>query len=340
MALNGILGSLRTAVWRAIGNDVLDTAKAAAYSGMLMLFPAFLVLTTLLAVVPAGNNLLDELRAASEQVLPADTMSLLQSYFQARKAFPVPVLFSAITLSFFAAWGLMATLMAGFRRAYRLPRIVSRYHSRGHSWGPWERRLRALLLVPIALIPLSLASAIVIFGKPIEHWMVDNAGHDLRPIVLFFWRLVRWILALITSTAVLGTVYHFGTNSREHWRNVLPGAIMATVLWFPCTLAFGVYVTRMADYTVIYGSLGTAIATLVWLYLTALSVLLGAQLNGVLYRERKRDLILHRKTYIDTPALQETRPSPSEAVRGISPEMPEDVLILDSPEMPGKVIPR
>ena len=331
MELTSILRSLRTAIWRAMGNDVLDIAKASAYSGMLMLFPAFLVLTTLLAVVPAGNNLLDELRIASEQILPADTMSLLQSYFEARKAFSVQVLLSAVSLSVFAAWGLMATLMAGFRRAYRLPRRGSRNSALGRSWGPWERRLRALLLVPIALIPLSLASAVIIFGHPIESWMVDNAGHDLRPIVLFFWRLARWALALITSTTVLGTVYHFGTNSREHWRCVAPGAITATLLWFPFTLAFGIYVTRMADYTVIYGSLGTAIATLVWLYLTSFSVLLGAQLNGVLYRDRMKSLILHRTVHVVSPvAFAAGKPQPSAA----TPAMPEELLISDSPEMP------
>lgn len=331
MVMTGILSSLRTAIWRSMGNDVLDTAKAAAYSGMLMLFPAFLVLTTILAVVPAGNTLLDELRTASEQILPADTMSLLQSYFQTRRAFSMQVLSSALSLTIFAAWGLMATLMAGFRRAYRLPRRGSRITGLGRSWGPWERRLRSLLLVPIALIPLSLASAIVIFGKPIEHWMIDNAGHDLRPIVLFLWRLVRWALALLTSSAVLGTVYHFGTNSREHWRGVLPGAIAATLLWFPCTLAFGLYVTRMADYTVIYGSLGTAIATLVWLYLTAFSVLLGAQWNGVLYRERMKGLLFHNTVHVAMPAAPSvpTMPTPHDpSARS------EDVLILDSPEMP------
>jgi membrane protein len=327
MAMTGILRALRTAIWQATGNDVLDTAKAAAYSGMLMLFPAFLVLTTILAVIPAGNNLLDELRTTSEQVLPADTMSLLQSYFHAQKAFSMQVLLSATSLTVFAAWGVMATLMAGFRRAYRLPRRGPRNSTRGRSWGPWERRMRALLLVPITLIPLSLASAIIIFGRPIEFWMIDNAGHDLRPIVLFFWRLVRWALALVTSVAVLGTVYHFGTNSREHWRCVAPGAVMATLLWFPFTLAFGVYVTRMADYSIIYGSLGTAIATLVWLYLSAFSVLLGAQLNGVLYRERMKGLGFQRSVH----ALS---PQPSNAPATAPSVTPEDVLILDSSEMP------
>jgi membrane protein len=148
-------------------------------------------------------------------------------------------------------------------------------------------RLRAVLLVPIALVPLSIATSILVFGQPIEEWMVANSQHELHSIVLLLWRLARWSLALLTSSTVLGAVYHFGTRTRESWRCVAPGAITATLIWFPVTIAFGLYVTRIADYTIIYGSLGAAIATLVWLYITSFSVLLGAQLNGVLHRHRK-----------------------------------------------------
>jgi membrane protein len=270
--------ALRVAIWQAFQGSAFDTAKATAYSGMLMLFPAFLVLTTMLALVPAGNTLLDALRTTSEQFLPADTMSLLQSYFQTQRTFSLQVLLSAVSLTLFAAQGVMLTLMEGFRRAYQLPR---------GGWNWWQAQLRALLLVPIALVPLSIATSVLVFGQPIEHWMIENSHHELHVLVLLFWRLARWSLALITSTAVLGTVYHFGTRSKESWTCVAPGAITATLIWFPVTLAYGIYVTRVADYSIIYGSLGTAIATLVWLYITSFSVLLGAQLNGVLHRERK-----------------------------------------------------
>jgi membrane protein len=60
----------------------------------------------------------------------------------------------------------------------------------------------------------------------------------------------------------------------------------ATLLWFPSTLAFGWYVTRIANYSMFYGSFGAGIATLVWIYMTAFSVLLGAELNGLLFMER------------------------------------------------------
>jgi len=93
---------------------------------------------------------------------------------------------------------------------------------------------------------------------------------------------------LVTSISVLCAVYHFGTRRKEHWLWVAPGAVTGTLLWFPSTLVFGWYVTRMADYTMFYGSFGAGIATLIWLYITAVSVLLGAELNGALFRERQR----------------------------------------------------
>ena len=269
---------LRNAIGQAFDHDVVNTAKAAAYSGMLMLFPALLVLTTLLALVPVRTTLVGEVRTISEQFLPPDTMDLLQSYVLTRRIHSGQVILSATSLSLFAGLGMMLSLMEGFRRAYRLPR---------DAWGFWGRRARALLLVPIALVPLSLATLVVVFGHQIEAWMIENARHELRHIVLFFWRIVRWSVALLTSVAVLTALYHFGTSRKEHWLWVSPGAITGTLLWFPATLAFGWYVTRIADYSMFYGSFGAGIATLVWLYITAFSVLIGAELNGALFLKRQ-----------------------------------------------------
>jgi membrane protein len=271
--------SFRKALWLALEHDVLNTAKAAAYSGMLALFPALVVLTALLAQVPEGTSLVGEVRASFEQFLPPDSMSLLQSAMETRRIHSAQLIFSAAGLSIFAGLGLMLSLMDGFRRAYRQPRA---------SWGFWQRRIRALLLVPIVLAPLSLATLVLVFGRQIEAWMIDNAVHELRHVVLFFWRMARWAIALVTSVSVLGALYHFGTQRKEHWAWVGPGALAATLLWFPATLAFGWYVTRIADYSMFYGSFGAGIATLVWLYIASFSALLGAELNGVLFRERQK----------------------------------------------------
>jgi membrane protein len=285
---------LRKALWQALDHDVVNAAKAAAYSGMLMMFPALLVVTTLLAQVPEGTTLVGEIRATFEQFLPTDTMDMLQSYVLTRRVHSVQVILSAAGLSLFAGLGMMLSLMEGFRRAYRLP---------VEAWSFWGRRYRALLLVPIALVPLALATLVIVFGHQIEAWMIDNADHELRHIVLFFWRMARWSVALVTSATVLTALYHFGTKRKEHWAWVVPGAITGTVLWFPSTLAFGWYVTRIANYSRFYGSFGAGIATLVWLYITAFSVLIGAELNGAIYQDRQDQINSTSQSDSDTSGL-------------------------------------
>ncbi|HEV2215367.1 MAG TPA: YihY/virulence factor BrkB family protein [Terracidiphilus sp.] len=268
---------LRKAVLLALEHDVINTAKATAFSGMLMLFPALVVLTAMLALVPEGTNLVGEIRRTFEVILPSDTMRLLATQLETRRLLSAQLLISAVSLSLFAALGVMLSLMEGFRRAYRLPR---------NDWGFWQRRLRALMLVPIVLVPLALATLVLMLGRPIETWMISTANHELKLLVLMVWRLVRWTVALITSVAVLGALYHFGTKRGEHWLRVMPGAVASTLAWFPSTLAFGWYVTRVAHYSRFYGSFGAGIATLVWLYITSFAALLGAELNGVLFRAR------------------------------------------------------
>jgi len=278
VSMAGIFAKIRAAVLQALANDVINTAKAAAYSGMLMLFPALLVITTLVAQVQEGPTMLGELRSLFEQFLPVDTLDLLQSYMLTRRVYSGQLILSATSLSIFAGLGVMLSLMEGFRRAYQLPH---------DAWGFWSRRLRAVLLLPISMVPLSVATLVIVFGREIEIWMVNNAGHDLRYVVLFFWRMVRWSIALLTSTSVLMVLYHFGTKRKEHWLWVAPGAFAGSLIWFPGTLAYGWYVTRIADYSRFYGSFGAGIATLVWLYITSFSVLMGAELNGTLYRRRQ-----------------------------------------------------
>lgn len=269
---------LRRAAWEAFGHSVFSNAKAAAYSAILSLFPALFVLTTLLAFSPETDTLRGDLRMAFSSILPGDTMSLVQAYFQMNHALSMRIMAGAVFVTVAAAMGVMLSLMEGFRRAYQLPR---------DEWDFWKERFVALALVPATLIPMIFATILVAFGHVIEHWMIQNAGIDLRFYVVFLWRALLWILATVTSVAVLGVIYHFGTPRNRPWKQVLPGAVLATVAWFVVTLVYGWYVTRHADYSVIYGSLGAGIATLVWLYMVCLTILVGAEYNAQLYPERQ-----------------------------------------------------
>ena len=94
---------------------------------------------------------------------------------------------------------------------------------------------------------------------------------------------MRWLIALVTTIAVLAMIYHYGLPRTQPWHRVVPGSVLATGLWFASTTIFGWYLRHYADYTVIYGSIGTAIALLIWLYLVSLVILIGAEFNAQRY---------------------------------------------------------
>lgn len=271
---------LKQASANAFRHRLFQNSKAAAYSGILSLFPTLLAITTVLAFAPEGTNLLGELRYGFSQILPPDTMLLVQAYFSPGHGRSIHLILVAITISFFAAMGLILALMEGLRMADRLPRT---------AWNFWKQRLVAILLIPGMLIPLFFATALITFGHAIEQWMILETGHALRLYVLIFWRAARWTIALFTSVVVLATVYHFGIPRRRHWRHALPGAFLSTATWFVATLIFGWYVTRFSHYQAVYGSLGAGMATLVWLYIVALSILFGAEFNAQVYHSNHPD---------------------------------------------------
>lgn len=265
---------LRRAVWEAFGHSVFTNAKAAAYSAILSLFPALLVLTTLLAFGPETDTIRGDLRLAFSSILPADTMSLVQAYFQNNHEQSIRIVATSVFVTVAAAMGVMLTLMEGFRRAYKLPR---------GEWNFWKERIVALALVPGTMVPMIFATLLVAFGHTFERWTIDIVGHSLQPYLFVLWRVMRWIIATLTSVAVLGVIYHFGTPRNRPWRQVVPGALMATVTWFLVTLIYGWYVTRHADYSVVYGSLAAGIATLVWLYMVCITILVGAEYNAQIF---------------------------------------------------------
>lgn len=291
------LAHIRLALLAALSHDVFGTAKAAAYSAILCLFPTILVLTTLLALTPESDTMRGEMRAAFAEVLPADTMTLLHDYFTNQKVRSEQVVVSAVVVSLFAAMGMMLSLMEGFRRAYDLPR---------KEWNFWVERLVAFAMVPLCLVPLALATITVAFGHQIEEWVVSNSYHVLGPLVLLIWRFVRWSIGLCTTIFVLAMIYQFGTPRRREWKYVVPGASGAAIVWFLATLAFGFYLTRFADYSVVYGPLGAVVATLVWLYIATVSVLLGAEINARLYPKppRASDLV-QEKTMVTAGGVRE-----------------------------------
>ena len=256
----------------ALQNDALNLAQSAAYSAIFALFPALIVSAAVIALLPDVAPLKREVGAFFDQVLPSEVIPLLTGYFAPTTDSPrtIRALTVAALVSFSGASSVMATLMEGLRRASHLPESC---------WTFWQRRLRAIILVPVSLLPLLVATALVVFGRLITLRLTASTPLAMQPAFFAGALAIRWTVALAGVAGVTAAVYQLGTPTRRAWPVTVPGAVMATAMWFLSTLAFGWYVTRFANYGKVYGSLGAGIALLVWLYLVFLSVLCGAEFN-------------------------------------------------------------
>jgi membrane protein len=264
---------MRLAFWRAFQHDAFAVAKASAYSSILTFFPALLVVGSVLATSQRTIVYLEQISYALGRILPAGSSTALAYLRGSSLQRPVGVLVSASLITLWTGSGVMISWMEGFRNAYQLPKI----------WGLVKERMIAFALVILAGIPLTFATVLVAFGSGIETRILFGLGREFGPLILLLWMGIRWLIATLTSIAVIALIYHNAVPRTQPWHSVLPGATMATVLWFVATALFGWYLQNYADYSLIYGSLGAAIALLVWMYMISLVILVGAEFNAMLF---------------------------------------------------------
>ena len=297
--------ALHRTLLSVIAHDCLNVAQSTAYSAIVALFPALIVAAAVIGLLPDTAPVRFQLAAFFDRVLPPGVSQLLDTTVQItpNHTHSVRAMLSAGIVSFLGASNVIATLMEGLRRARELP---------ADCWTFWERRRRAFELVPLSLVPLAVASVTVAFGHAVTGWIAPSIGPEVRASIYAIALLVRWTVALGASVGVIALIYHLGVPNvklgvpegwarwpsrtmlrmgmrrdedsqapaARSWQATLPGAVVATAMWFLTTLAFGWYVTRFANYSEVYGSLGAGIALLFWLYIVSLSVLCGAEFNS------------------------------------------------------------
>ncbi|MDR3763114.1 MAG: YihY/virulence factor BrkB family protein [Acidobacteriota bacterium] len=264
---------VRIALVRTLEHDQFAVAKAAAFSVVLTLFPAVLLISAVLSASHTTQSFVRELSHAIGGIMPSGTAPSISTFVEGRRPAPVRMIVYTALITLWTGSGVMISWMDGFRRAYQMPR----------SWNLTEERMVSFLLVLMAGIPMAFSSFLLAFGKQIENWLAFHAARDLDVYLIAVWTLTRLLIALMTTVAVLALIYHHGLPRTQPWHRVLPGSVLASGLWFASTTIFGWYLRHYADYGVIYGSVGTAIALLIWSYLVSLVVLIGAEFNAVRY---------------------------------------------------------
>jgi membrane protein len=253
--------------------NCLSVAKGAAYSGLLAIFPTITALAAVLVQVKA-QPVLDVISRFLEKILPPGTEEMVLTRFAVQGQRPTALLVLAVLLALYAASGFMISLIEGFNNVYRV-------HA-GRNW--LKNRGVAAVLVFCAALPAIGASALILFGTRTEEsllrWLQGvPAGQPLTAGVLWAAQTIRVLVAFGSVVLVTGLLYFIGPVHDQRWRDVWPGAWVASSLWWGLTYCFGWYVRNIAGYNVMYGGLGAVIALLGWIYLIALTACVGCAFN-------------------------------------------------------------
>jgi membrane protein len=258
----------------SIDDGLFSIAKGAAYSALLSFFPVLTSAATIFVQVRA-DYVQQNLASFLSEILPPGTEEVVMDQFRSRGQRPAALLVVAFALSLWAASSLIKSLIDGFNAAYRVPRNRSGIAHIGMG----------IMLVFFSGIPLLGASALILFGGAVEPAILSFLKVDpiLNPLA-GWWellsRIMRYAVAFSATVSLTAILYYYGPYRKQRWINVWPGAIFATILWLLATLGFGWYVRNITNYNLLYGSVGTSIALLSWMYLLAAIALIGCEFNA------------------------------------------------------------
>jgi YihY family inner membrane protein len=256
-------------------DNLKDWAAALTYYSVLSIFPALLVLISLLDLAGQGTiqTLLDNLG----QVAPGSVNQILEGAInnlrQTRGSAGLLAL-AGLAVALWSASNYIAAFMRASNAIYDVP-----------EGRPVWKTLPIRIAVTVVVMVLLAASAVAVVATG---GLADRIGRllGLGSAVVTAWDLVKWPVLLLLISFLFALLYWASPNAKQGFRWVTPGGILAVVVWVAASVAFAIYVANFGSYNKTYGSLASVIIFLVWLWLSNTAILLGAELNAELERSR------------------------------------------------------
>jgi membrane protein len=257
------------------------TAGSLAYQWFLALFPALIAMLGVVAVVNFQASTVRKLLNGLTTALPGSagkvfTDAIKQATLSSPKGSAITIVIGLV-LAIWSASGGMAALETGLDVAYEVPQ----------SRKFIAKRLRAFPLMLATVVLGGIAAALLVFGAPIGQGI---SSHVFLSGLAFnvVWTIVRWAVTIIAITVLFSFYYYFGPNRESpKWQWVSPGGILATVVFLVASLGLSIYVANFgqSSYLKTYGTFAGVVLLLLWLYVVAVAVLLGGELNAETERQ-------------------------------------------------------
>jgi len=256
-------------------DNLKDWAAALTYYSVLSIFPALLVLISLLDL--AGPSTIQKLLDNLGQVAPGSVNQILEGAIrnlrQTRGSAGLLAL-AGLAVALWSASNYIAAFMRASNAIYDVP-----------EGRPVWKTLPIRIAVTVVVMVLLAVSAVAVVATG---GLADRIGRllGLGSAVVTVWDLVKWPVLLLLVSFMFALLYWASPNAKQGFRWVTPGGILAVVVWVVASVAFAVYVANFGSYNKTYGSLASVIIFLVWLWLSNTAILLGAELNAELERSR------------------------------------------------------
>ena len=282
------LGDLSFRDWRAIVvrgvKEFLDDngtmlASALAYSTFFAIPSVLLVVVGVFTLV-AGPQTITSLMAHFSQVMPGQAASLLGGSLHRIDRHPSTGIAMTVVGFLLALWsttGAMTSYMTAINLAYE--------RKDGRSF--LRKRIVALQLVAVIGIAFLLVAILLIFGPPIERFVASHAG-PVSGAIGWIWWIATWPILIAGLLAAFATLLYVAPDV-EHvrWRFITPGSVLAVIVWLTASGGFAFYTSAFGSYNKTWGSLAAVIIMLTWLWLAAIALLLGAEINAEAERSRE-----------------------------------------------------
>jgi membrane protein len=264
-------------LFRGLGRifpDCITLSQAIAFNMFLAFFPMLLLALGVISSTASFHGALREVPERLKLILPPGSEDVVTQYFVRKGTHPWKWFLLGLGGTLIAGSQVMVGFIEGFR-------IIEGDQGRH---GYWRVHLRALLLLLLTIVPTIIVVILTVFGKQLRAWLVRQYGQPLliHEMELVFQAAVVFILSMVA----LVLLYRIGRPGHRGFMSLFPGAIVSTVLWWVVDVVFGFYVRKM-PYDVVYGGLAAAIGLLLWMYLTAVVVLIGAAYNAESHESAK-----------------------------------------------------
>ncbi|MGB8475121.1 MAG: YihY/virulence factor BrkB family protein [Candidatus Acidiferrum sp.] len=249
-------------------------SQAIAFNLFLAFFPTLLIMVGFATSRIGGRTSLLDLITDLTALLPPGSQSIVSEFLVKRGPDAWKI----------ALVGWAGTLLAGSQVMRLLLEGIHRIYGDKAQPGFFNRQLRGLVLLLVTIAPLLAAAILSVLGRPLRRWLVEELGthHPLQG----WWAITSPAAAIVLAMLALTVIYRVARPGGESLRNVLPGAMVATALWWLVNVLFGFYM-RLVPYSLVYGGLAAVIGLMLWMQVSAVIIFLGAAWNAELAENRK-----------------------------------------------------